>query len=364
MPAPIEPFVCGSHRAFVYEMGGVNLVGELEPLSAVRWQRIRDDISTASVTVPTATCCEMLGDLRSILHELHLERDGEKVWQGPITRIEYEHEQTQLFAEDLLWQMKRTVMGYGYDQKSPNIWAVTERMYWLANDLCYGLDGNRWNVSLHPHHSFDSPRTSKQVYPFQYTVWEDFDSYAQYNGTDYTCVNREVHWSDNHYAWKIIPELDENYLSQFPRVVEYGNELATRVFVTNGLGQAGLGTDPDAAYGRVEKLITNQAEGTAGSATAEEIAAWAASATRYTQMPAPLNVVIPANTTLMPGAPWSMDDLWPGAWFQISVTEMCRPVIGAWQRLHEIVVTEQAPNGEQVQFTAIDPPSQMIVPVP
>lgn len=358
-----ESFVCGSHRAFVYERGGVNVVGELEPLSAVHWQRIRDDISTAYITVPTAACCELLADVRSAIHELHLVRDGDTVWQGAVTRVEYEHEQTQLFAEDLLFQAKRKVLEYGYDMSYPNIGSVVDRMHWLMNDMCYSLDGNRWNVSLNPHHNLGEPTSSRQVFAYQFTVWEDFDKYAEDNGTDYTVVNREIHYWDNHFAWKIIPPLDQQFLSQFPRVVEYGNQVATRMFVTNGRGQAGISQwPPDPAYGRIEQLITRQQDGT-DVATPEEIADWQASADHNIVQPAPLNVVIPANTTLMPGAPWTMDDLWPGAWFQISVTDVCRPVT-AWQRLHEIVVSEEAPAGELVQFTAVDPPIQMIVPVP
>ena len=360
-----EQFVCGSHRAFIYAMGGVTVVGELEPLSAVRWERIRDDISTASVTVPTAQCCDLLGDVRSIIHELHLVRDGETVWQGPITRVEYEFDRVQIYAEDVLWQSKRKVIEAGYDQGYPNIGLVIDRMHWLMYDQCYSLDGNRWNVALHPHHQFGEPRTSRQVFAYQFTVWEDFDKYAEDNGADYTVVNRDIHYWDTHLAWKIIPELDENFISQFPRVVEYGNTLATRMFVTNGRGQAGISTaGPLPEYGRAEQLITNQQDAPGDVATPEEVATWAETANHHIMQPAPLSVVIPANTTLMPGAPWTMDDLWPGAWFQVSIDRLCRPVIGAWQRLHQIVVTEGAPAGEQVQFTAVDPPATMIVPVP
>lgn len=358
-----ESFVCGSHRVFVYERGGLVLVGELEPLRAVRWERIRDEIGTASCTVPTATCCELLGDLRAIAHEIHFVRDGVTVWQGPITRIEYEHDQCQVYAEDLLFQAKRMVMDYGYDQKFPNIGNVIDRMHWLMNDLCYSYSSNPWRVTLAPQRHFHGePKTSRAVFAYQFTVWEDFDKYAEDNGADYTVINRTIYYWDNRLAWKIIPPLDENYMSQFPRVVEYGNSMAQRVFVTNGLGQAGLSsTPPDPIYGRIDQLITNQQDGTVGDATPEEVAEWAATAENHIRQTPQVGVVVPANTTLMPGAPWTMDDLIPGAWFEVTVTKLCRPVT-AWQRLHQIVVSEEAPSGEKVEITAIDPPSKMLVP--
>jgi hypothetical protein len=355
----VAEFVCGSHRAFVYERGGVVPVGELEPLSAVRWERVRDEISTASVAVPTYNCCELLGDLRCILHELHIERNDETVWQGPITRIEYEYDQVQVYAEDVLWQAKRRVMTEGYDQKSPNLWNVIDRMNWLLWDQCYAQFGNPWNVTPRPLRHPGDPTTSRQVFAYQFYVWEDFDKYAEDNGTDYTVINREVFFFDTNYAWKVIPPLDETHVSQFPRVVEYGNQLATRAFVSNSQGYAGSAATPISAYGLVDDLTSNTQDGSTEPApTAEEIAAWSQTASRHLTHPAPVSVVIPENTTLMPGAPWMMADLVPGAWFQVNIDILCRSH-SEWQRLHQVTVTESAPQGEQVQFTAVAAPTTM-----
>lgn len=362
------PFACGSHRAYVYAKGGVTFVGELTPLSRVQWERVRDEISTASVTVPVHQCCELLGNLRTIISELHIERNGQIVWQGPITRIEYEHEQVEIFAEDMLWQAKRTVLEVGYNQSYPNIANVIDRMDWLLRNQCYAKNGDPWNMvpHLHPVHGPDDPRTSRMVFSNQYYVWEDFDLYAEDSGADYMVINRDVYYWDTNYAWLIIPPLDEQYLSQFPRIVEYGNELATRGFVNNATGPTGYAqASPEmlALYGNVDWLITQVQDGTPEGATPEEIAEWSDSAARNIdgRSPAPVAIAIPENTTLMPGAPWSVDDLIPGAWFEVSIDSLCRKLTG-WQRLQHVVVSEQAPNGEAVQITAIGPPGKMILP--
>jgi len=359
------PFACGSHQVVIYARGGLTPLFELAPVSSVRWQRIRDDISTASATIPTQQCCDELGDLRAILHELHLVRDGVTVWQGPITRVEYEFEQVQIYAEDVLWQAKRMVLEQGYSQASPNQWNVVDRMHWLLNDQCYWKNGDPWHVTphLHPIHGPSDPMTTRVTNAYQYTIWEDFDSYAENSGTDYTVVNRDIYYFDNQLAWHVIPDLDENYISQFPRVVEYGNSAATRHFITNGEGQAGWATQPDLGYGLVDTLSTRLSEGNTEGPTAEDIQNWRDSAAHHLSglIPSPISVVIPANTTLLPGAAWTIEQLIPGSWFQINVETLCRTAV-AWQRLHEVVVTEEAPAGESVQFTAVSPPTQMFTP--
>jgi len=362
------PFACGSHRAHVYARGGEVYVGELTPVSRVQWERVRDEISTASCTVPVHECCELLGNLRTILSELHIERNGKIVWQGPITRIEYEHEQVQIYAEDVLWAAKRKVLQVGYDQTYPNIANVIDRMDWLLRQQCYAKDGDPWRMvpHLHPVHHSGDPRTSRSVFANQFYVWEDFDLYAEDSGTDYMVINRDVYYWDTNLAWLIIPPLDEQYLSQFPRIVEYGNELATRGFVNNGTGPTGYAqasTEMLNLYGAIDWLTTHVQDGTPDGATPEEIAEWNDSARRQIdgRAPTPVSVNIPANTTLMPGAPWTDDDLIPGAWFEISVLSLCRQLT-AWQRLQHIIVTEEAPGGETVQITAIGAPGQMIIP--
>ena len=347
-------------------------LGELTPLTSVRWQRIRDDISTAEVVVPTSQCCELLGDLRTIRHELHIERNGVVVWQGPITRLEYEWDLVRIFAADVLWQATRTVLTAGYDNSYPNIGYAMDRMDWLLRSQCYALHGDPWKVVPHLRPKrmpllTDEARTSRVVNNYQYTVWEDFDKYAEDYGTDYTVVNRDIYYWDQNLAWNIIDPLDEQFLSQFPRIVEYGNQLATRGYVTNGHGYAGIATAPQAQlddYGYVDLLTTNENDGQAdGIPSADEVASWAKTAGRTIddRAPSPVAIVIPANTTLLPGAPWTIDELVPGAWFEVSTSRMCRSVT-QYQRLHEVVVTEEAPAGESVAFSATTAPATMVIP--
>jgi len=364
----LNVFTCGTHRALVYARGGVDFLGELTPLTAVRWQRIRDEVSTAEVIVPTHECCELLGDLRTIAMELHILRNDVPVWQGPIVRLEYEWDTVRVFAEDILWVAKRTVLTVGYNQSYPNIGNAVMRMDWLLREQCFSLNGDPWNTvpHLHPIDHPGGPKTSRIINAFQMYVWEDFDKYGEDMGCDYCVVNRDVYYFDIHLAWANLPELDEQYMSQFPRIVEYGYQCYTRGFVTNGKGFAGMAQQPDwfQMYGWIDLLISNTTEGTSPSQPSTgDLEQWGetAAANIVDSVPAPVQVVIPANTTLLPGAPWTVDELIPGSWFPITVTRLCRQVT-EWQRIHEVVVNESAPNGETVSFSAISAPSVRVEP--
>lgn len=365
------PFTCGRHRAFVFERGGTTTVGELTPLVSLRWNRRRDEISDAEATIGTTQCCDLLGDLRTVKHELHVMRDGQFVWQGPITRLEYEWDEVRVYAHDMLWPATRKVITQGYRQAYPNITSVVTRMDWLLRQQCYALDNDPWRMvpHLHPIHSEGEGKTSRNVAAYQFYVWEDFDKYAEDSGADYTVVNREIYYWDINLRWKIIPSLDEQYLSQFPRIVEYGNQAATRGYVSNAEGYAGIAEAPSQwvdEYTYIDWLLTgldDQRE--PGAPNPAEIAEWSRTAARNIngRYPPPVAVVIPANTTLLPGSPWSIDDLFPGAWFLVRMTRMCRKV-SEWQRIHEVHVEESAPDGETVNFTAVSAPSSVVDPQP
>lgn len=256
-------FTCAHHTAEVYLRGGVTFVGEITPISEVQWNRLRDDISTANVHVPPTECCDLLSDLRAGRHELHILRDGEPVWEGPITRIEYELNEVRVYAEDMMWVPKRTVLQTGYSNAYPNIGYAIDRADWLLRQQCFNLNGDPWNMLPHVNRLSPlgtGPKTARSVAAYEMYVWQDFDKYAEDHGLDYTVVNRDIFFWDHGLDWLQLPDLSEEFLSESPRVVEYGNDLYTRAFVSNARGYAGIANaDPAqiAAYGYVDLLVTN-----------------------------------------------------------------------------------------------------------
>jgi len=59
------------------------------PWSRITWSRVRNDVSTASVTIAQADggigCCSVFGGLRGWSQMIRIERNGAVVWDGPIT---------------------------------------------------------------------------------------------------------------------------------------------------------------------------------------------------------------------------------------------------------------------------------------
>lgn len=370
------PFSCGRHTAEFRALGGESIVGAAEPLLLVRYNRIRDDISHCEITLPMDECCDLMSEIGTVRHELHIFRDGDPVWEGPITRIEYDFDVIRVFAEDILWVAKKHTIEGGYDHSHPNIGNVIDDMHWTLLDQCFAKNGDPWRMTtnLHPVYNEDAandPREARVVFPYATTAWEDFDKYAEDYGADYTVISRTIYYWDINLAWNVIPSLDEQWISAYPRIVEYGNQLITRAIVTNGKGYAGMAVTADdamlATYGYIDDLTTNVSEGSIaeGPPSVEDISTWMETAQRKLlgAAPSPMSIVIPANTTLLPGSPWSMAQLVPGSWFKVSVNRMCR-VVTDWQRLHEIIVEETATSGETINFTAIAAPGSAVFPTP
>jgi hypothetical protein len=336
-------------------------------LTLARWGRVRDDISRAEVVVGLTECCERLEELRTILNELHIYRNGEMVWQGPMVRLEYEHDNLRIFAEDVLWQATRSVVYPGYDHTWPNSTLALDTVDILLNQ-CYSRQGDPWNMlpgHLHPIRTPGEPRHTRVCNDWQAYVWEEVDKFAEDYGVDYTVVGRDIYYWDIHWEWKRLESLQEEWIGDYPRIVEYGNQLYTRCVVTNGQGWAGvdeigLPATGRNSYGYVDKLINNATEEDVSTKPTEaQLRSWQESAVKnlVDTHPAPLGIVVPANTTLLPGAPWRVEDLIPGAWFQVSVTRLCREVT-EWQRLHAMQVEELAGQGETVTFTAQSAPRE------
>lgn len=388
---------CEEHRVWVYERGGRVRIAELTVLSQVRWHRRRDDISTAEVSVPTAECCDVLADLNCIKHEVHIYLGDRVVWQGPITRLEYDADICNIFAEDILWVAKRTAITEGYNHSYPNIGMALQRMEWLLHQAYFHSHADPWRMAGHLHRvdSPNPPRTSRIVYAWQYYVWDDFDKYAEDYGCDYVVINRDIYWWDVNYRWHTIADLDDRHLSQSPRIVEYGNQTATRGIVSNTRGYAGVSDlNPAlvAEWGIIDDLTTNNIDGSAvaeappvegerppgadepildpaqyaeaKAPSPQDIAAWKETATRNANAMAPpqVAIVIPANTALLPGAPWTIEDLIPGAWFKVNTTMLCRTV-EEWQRIQEVTVEETPRDGLVVRFSATSAPRTIVEPV-
>lgn len=371
--------LCATHTAFVYERGGTVIVGELKGIFDVRWDRRRDDMSAATVRFIPDLCCDLAGSLATVKQELHIFRDGVKVWEGPIVRIEYEFDEIAIFAKDILWVAKKRALEKGYNYLygtgNPGAQPVIPHLRWTLGDMCYDLYGDEWNMSanLVDVTGPDDPVMSRAVNALSMSVWEDLDYVAQYYGVDYTVVNRKVYFFDTHLDWDPIDPIQEEWLSKHPRLTEYGQRYANRYVKTDGSGYAAQAEASSTAvteYGKFMDMIANEVaqadrvydgSDTPTVPTNAELGNWVEVATDRVAdtHPPKLSIVIPANTSLLPSTTWDIDTLMPGSWFQANLTRQC-VTVNEYQKLDRLRVEEDGEDGERVLMSSSTAPTKRV----
>ena len=385
------PPMCAVHTAEIRSDRGATVLGEVEGIFDVGWQRVRDDISKAHVSVVPSMCCELMGEIGTVKHELHIYRSGVPVWQGIITRIDYEYDRIDIHAEDILWVAKRRALEKGYNYlyppSGPGPSTGNAHFNWLLTDQCFYKWGDYWNMAGHLHNEQgpDDPILSRTINAWSMTVWEDLDYCAQYFGMDYTVVNRDIYWFDTHLAWHTTMPLLPSYLSKHPRVVEYGNRFASRYMKTDGSGYAGIANAETSIildYWLVDVVANEVAQadrpdstipGVTSVPTQKELESWQKTAQDrvYDMSPPKQSVVVPSGTTLLPNAPqydwhgnysggWDPNTLMPGTWFVADVEFSCASA-REWHKLTEVKVRETGSGGEEVAISTLSAPTKRVV---
>jgi hypothetical protein len=338
------------YEVYAADRGGYPLLGRLTPLSQLRWERTRDEMSGATVDIlkPDQTCMTILQTLRAARHEVVVFRNGERVWEGPITRIEYGKEYVQIDAKDVLWYASRTALNPGFDHRTAIANAITvlsdvlEDCYGTALSDPRGLNVGKW---LTPVYGDDDPKTARFQPAYSQTVYEMMESFAEDSGVDYVVVGRRILWFDTHLRGHVLPPMSDKHFLAGLIVTEYGSEMATRVIMTDGQGSASIEVAPTEwtnYYGLMDKVITTTNEDTQGQA----VEVTEREGGRY---PAPLRVRVPDGTGLSPDAPVTIQQLIPGAAIPLRSEGTCRDVEG-WQKLDAIQVS-WTPEGETVAVT-------------
>ena len=121
---------CELHTAALYDRGGQKKLADLYDVERVKWERRRDDPSTATVYIgtPGEECQKALGLAESGRVELVIFRGGLRVWEGPISRISYKGTSVEIEARDVMLYVVRTIMRREYDNRHPNTSTVLARV--------------------------------------------------------------------------------------------------------------------------------------------------------------------------------------------------------------------------------------------
>lgn len=361
---------CGHNRVFVYRKGGTHLVGEITPLVDVTWRRVRDDLSNILLHTNGwgVDCGRMLADIHTWTHELVVFRDGKRVAEGPITRIEDSANGLEIEAKDVMAWLYRRIMRQGYNDAYRVVngvelgnYTVVERALLIALNALAPDDPNVIPYLT----TFDFPDDAGQsrvVEDFAKTAYEEIDDMAATAGLDYTTVGRRIMFWDTHRPIGRLPEMRTGNFTAPPVITEYGMQLATTYGVTNNNGIYGLAERGPEPYGLVELLASAYGETQTPAAGSEEVLTSAARlALQQTltsqavrgigpRFPAPVVVRVPDGTAVTPETPIDINHLVPGVWVPLRAEGTLR-TIAQWQKLDLVEVNETSTSAEQVRVT-------------
>jgi hypothetical protein len=96
------------YEATITYRGGDRPLMTIDPES-ITWGRVQDNYSEARVEI-SSTCCGKLADVEAWAHELHIARNGDEVWCGPVLIDASCRSGTTIIARDLLWWLNRRVI--------------------------------------------------------------------------------------------------------------------------------------------------------------------------------------------------------------------------------------------------------------
>jgi hypothetical protein len=368
---------CADNEVHIYRRGGDRYVGHIKPVADLSYNRKRDDIGNLLLNTNGfgTDCGALLRDLHCWTHEAVVFRDGERVWEGPITRITDTPTGFHIEAKDVMGYVYRRIMRQGYNDAfrvlnnvQMGSRSVVQRARQIIMNALAPDDPNvlAYLTSLdYP----DDARESRSVPDFSKTSWEEVDSLAATGGLDYSVAGRRIILNDTHRPIGRLPEMRTNDFSDPPVVSEYGMLLATDFAVTNNNGVFGLvskrAEGEVGPYGIIEQLASAYGEEEGGGAVEtltseaqanlEQVLTEQAERNIANRYPTPLIVRVPDNSTLMPTTPVRFNHLVPGVWIPLRAQGTIREV-AQWQKLDVVSVT-QTPEGEKVSVTMSPAPN-------
>lgn len=367
---------CVTHKCAIFDRGGVNRIGDLDGIVSVQWERQRDELTTAVVSVGASQskdCSHVIALLAAGRHELVIWRGDIKVWEGPITHISYEGARTKITARDVCHYLDRMIMKGEYNNAYPHIGPVVDRVYRIIQAESARFEGQsppiRVREYVEKHNHPNDAQTSSHTLRYHSSVYDHMDQLAARGGLDYCTVGRSIHlWDQRHPALgQTAPLSDDDFIGS-PIITEYGLDLCTVAAMSDGKGNAAEVGVPDEYYGLVERVETAQDEETGEEW--DEVndkppneAELRSQAQRLLRTPPPLVVRVPDNSTLNPNGTLSINELVPGVFIPLQATISGRRV-SQMQKLDNVTVKEEvsgdgpgATVSESIQVTLSPAPN-------
>jgi hypothetical protein len=349
-PARSALLGCGTYELHAIERGGGSVVAVL-PYTQLAWGRILDEMSEATVVVPTVggyDCegCRALRDVNEWEHELRVLRDGREVWVGPVVGSgpaeegEATYETLHLFARDLwAWFERRILRADRTFSNSDlaDIFAAYANLA-LAEDNGMGINVVTQDTGILGTRSISAADPTRAA--------DELRELAR-DGVDFTFLNRQLLVGNVEIPTDPVAILGDSHVAEV-LILGAGLSTATRVYVRGGVDFEAAGFDRtaplgvaggvDARLGLLEILEDEPAILDAASARV-------AAETRLDLLRQPPRLV---EARLLPEAPVDLARLAPGARVDVRLTVGCQRVDEV-MRLHELRVEATAEETEAVR---------------
>lgn len=334
------PLGSGTSQAVVYARDGLDRLLPLPTGSALDYNRVRNGISEANITLLAGDdlLWEGLKKVHTWTHELVMFRDGQRVWEGPIRRISRGRDSVVIQASDVLgWTQRRKVTT---DRVITTLSSVVTE---ADLDLDRAFAGNDPNVLAHvlARVHADVSTITRDVKANSGYYYDDLTNLAS-QGLQFTVLGRRIILAAVEDVLGVTePLVLERDTSVVPVVVEDGDSLATRATATGDDDTSGTYTGSTSYYGLLDLIVP--AEGVTDTTALTGVARRAQQA----NFPAPQRVVIDGDAALDPTAPVTLADLVPGV--HVPVTSLDQGVTTTM--VLESVKVSEGSGGETVTVT-------------
>lgn len=358
------PLYCQENEAWIYDRGATRRLFKIDPMTSIRWNRVRDDISGALAQTNEPGMCRQIKErVEPHRHEMVVFRGGQRVWEGPVTRVSLNRTGVEVEAKDVMHYAKFTAARDEHNNSYPAIVSTIDRAVALLSEMGRKevLDPPI-NVLQHvrTYRTGDDARTSRVTLPYEMTVFDDIDSMAHYGGLDYTVVGRMIILFDTHTIFYTTKTVTENDFLGDLLVTWYGEEHATHAAVTSQSGVYGAVGQNDPYYGEWEIVDNAYWEEGSQEPTREALMSQARR-NLDGRNPVPLHVRVPDNSQLNPNGVLSIEELVPGVRIPLRAT-LVGVEVSQMQKLNTVTVEEDGESGERISVE-LYPASSSDLPV-
>lgn len=356
------------HTAFIFDRGGMKRIDQLLDISSITWERGRDEVTQAQLTITGNACSEqapLINSLRTHRHELVIFHGEDRVWEGPLHRVASYPDSAVIVAKDVLNYLEFTPLTQTWSNAGETATAMTARLDAIIRyELSHGRLQNGVNIpaweSLDPpinvlpylkRHAFPNEAgTAAVTYPFEMMLYEHLAGAARQSGIDFTTVGRAIHLWDTSRNLGRLRQLTEADFTDDVIVTEYGADHVQAGYVVgqDGLYGSAINTTLLDYYGPWTKVHNAYNEEATKAPTQVELNSQA-SRNVSGRSPAPVEVRVPDNSGILLSDTLRINDLICGVQVPLLATLNTRPM-SQLQKLDHVKVTE-TPRGETVQVT-------------